>query len=365
MRYPLSLRSRLLLALMLMTLLTLGVVSALSALLDLRLVRGQIERDLEVLTTVVGQSSVSALVFDSPESAEQRLETLAAEYQIQEATLYDAEGRQFARWQRAGATPLAAPPPAGDRCGSSTLLFDGRPVGRLVVTARLSELARQARLYSWLVAGVALVTLSLALVVALHLLRRISWPITTLQGSMRDVTERGDFSVRVPELAAGREIDALARGFNRMLGRIEQRDNELRDANDRLRRLASDLSQLEEAEKARLSEELHDGPMQKLALAQIQISAAVSDARVADADADQDEAQAQFIAGIQLLREAIGELRTLQFELSPPVLHERGLAAALDWLAGDTRERWGIDLSCHLTKRTATARCRPPHGCAA
>ena len=44
------------------------------------------------------------------------------------------------------------------------------------------------------------------------------------------------------------------------------------------------------------------------------------------------------------MREAIGELRTLQFELSPPVLHKRGLSAALDWLARNTRERWGIDL---------------------
>jgi signal transduction histidine kinase len=49
-------------------------------------------------------------------------------------------------------------------------------------------------------------------------------------------------------------------------------------------------------------------------------------------------------AGVELMREAIGELRTLQFELSPPVLHKRGLSAALDWLAGNTRERWGIDL---------------------
>ena len=98
---------------------------------------------------------------------------------------------------------------------------------------------------------------------------------------------------------------------------------------------------LEETEKARLAAELHDGPMQKLALAQVQIDAAV------EADDDDDrrgEAAQQHSAGVELMREAIGELRTLQFELSPPVLHKRGLSAALDWLAGSTRERWGIDL---------------------
>lgn len=36
----------------------------------------------------------------------------------------------------------------------------------------------------------------------------------------------------------------------------------------------------------------------------------------------------------------------MQFELSPPVLHEKGLRAALDWLAAHTRDRWGIALRC-------------------
>jgi signal transduction histidine kinase len=97
---------------------------------------------------------------------------------------------------------------------------------------------------------------------------------------------------------------------------------------------------LEETEKARLASELHDGPMQKLALAQMQIDAAAVDD---DADSNNEAAQ-QRITGVELMREAIAELRTLQFELSPPVLHKRGLSAALDWLSSNTRERWGIDL---------------------
>jgi ABC-type amino acid transport substrate-binding protein len=47
-----------------------------------------------------------------------------------------------------------------------------------------------------------------------------------------------------------------------------------------------------------------------------------------------------------LLREAIAELRTLQFDLSPPVLARQGLAAALAWLAESTQARWGIQMTC-------------------
>jgi signal transduction histidine kinase len=342
MRRPPSLRSRLLLALMLMTLLTLAIASGLSAVMDLRLFRDHMLRDLKVLAAVVGESCVSALVFNSRESAEQRLATLAGEYQVRAAKLYDASGKPFAHWER----PIGdSPSPAGDDIEiEHPLEFDGRPVGRLVLGARLTELERQARIYGWLAAGVTLVTLSIAWMIALNLRRRISWPITTLEGAMRQVSEQGDFSVRVPRFAAGREIDSLARGFNRMLGQIEQHEGSLREANAVLRRLATELSMLEEAEKARLADELHDGPMQKLALAQIQIDAASECSRAAPSD--RAEAELQLVAGVQLMREAIGELRTLQFTLSPPILHQRGLAEALQWLAADTRERCGIDLTC-------------------
>jgi len=104
-----SLRGRLLLALMLMTLLTLAVASGLSAVMDLRLFRDHMLRDLNVLAAVVGESCVSALVFNSKESAEQRLATLAGEYQIGTATLYDAAGDTFARWERPTPSGRAVP----------------------------------------------------------------------------------------------------------------------------------------------------------------------------------------------------------------------------------------------------------------
>jgi len=343
-RQPPSIRRRLLLALMLMTLLTLAMATGLSALMDLRLFRDHMLRDLQVLAAVVGESCVSALVFNSKESAEQRLATLAGEYQIRSATLYDAQHQPFALWQRSPSVPHSN---VGDGIEIAyPLRFDERPVGRLVLTVRLDELERQARTYAWLAAAVALLTLAVALTTALRLQRRIARPIMELEGAVRAVSEREDFSLRVPVLRAEREVHGLAQTFNRMLMQIEQREAALGEANTALRRLASDLAMSEEAEKARLADELHDSPMQKLALAQMQIDAG-ADCN-GTAGMDRAEAQKQLAAGIQLMREAIDELRTLQFELSPPVLHQRGLAAALDWLAADTRERWGIALTCSV-----------------
>jgi signal transduction histidine kinase len=128
----------------------------------------------------------------------------------------------------------------------------------------------------------------------------------------------------------------LSRGLDQALA---ERTGELADANARLRRSALDLSLSDEAARARLAGELHDSPMQKLALAQMQVEAAARD--------PEDAETTQLLgAGQALLREAIAELRTLQFDLSPPVLARQGLAAALAWLAESTQTRWGIQMTC-------------------
>ncbi len=341
MRAPRSIRTRLLLALMLMTLLTLAVATGLSAVMDLKLFRDHMLRDLRVLAAVVGENCVSALVFDSPESAERNLATLASEYQVRTAILFDAGGRSFARWE---GTDSGAGSSAATLSIEHRLEFDQRPIGRLVLEVRLYELERQARSYAWLAGGLALVTLAIALALALWLQRRIARPVLDLVDATRTVSERQDFSLRVSAPRADREIDTLVQGFNRMLAQIEQREAALDAANGALRQLAADLSLMEETEKARLAAELHDGPIQKLALAQMQIDSASRAAGTSGRDTA--EAAQQLAAGVALMREAIAELRTLQFDLSPPVLHTRGLGAALEWLAGDVGERWGIAMRC-------------------
>jgi signal transduction histidine kinase len=130
------------------------------------------------------------------------------------------------------------------------------------------------------------------------------------------------------------ELGLLSRALERALA---ERTQELRDANARLRQMALEVSLVEERERKRLAGELHDSPMQKLALAQFQI---VAGAR----DRDQ-EAEERLDTGLELLREALQELRSLQFELSPPCLYQEGLVPALGWLASHATQRFGVALS--------------------
>ena len=147
-----------------------------------------------------------------------------------------------------------------------------------------------------------------------------------------------DMKVLLVRVRTQLELGRLSRDLESALA---ERTRELREANARLRRLAMDISLVEEREKQRLAGELHDSPMQKLALAQVQIASA---ARSRDAESDR-----MLETGLELMREALRELRTLQFELSPPVLYQEGLVSALRWLASHTAQRFGLELAFAAT----------------
>ncbi|NEX21318.1 response regulator [Thiorhodococcus mannitoliphagus] len=137
-------------------------------------------------------------------------------------------------------------------------------------------------------------------------------------------------------LTLGRLSHDLESALDERSRQLRVANRELRRANDRLRRLAMEVSLIEEREKRRLAGELHDSPMQKLNLAQMQIASA---ARCRDSESDR-----LLEVGQELMREALQELRTLQFELSPPVLYQGGLGAALGWFARYKTKRFGVEL---------------------
>ncbi len=139
------------------------------------------------------------------------------------------------------------------------------------------------------------------------------------------------------------ELGLLSRTLERALA---ERTQELREANTRLRQLTLEVSLIEERERKRLASDLHDSPMQKLALAQMQI---VSAAKSRDG-----ESEVLLESGLELMREALWELRSLQFELSPPCLYQENLTPALEWLASHATRRFGVAFSVTLLSALPT-----------
>jgi PAS domain S-box-containing protein len=104
-----------------------------------------------------------------------------------------------------------------------------------------------------------------------------------------------------------------------------------------LRSLASQLSLAEEQLRRRIATELHDHIAQNLAISKIKLSS------LADTASTQERAESMREI-TDLIAQTIEETRSLTFEVSPPVLYELGLEAAVGWLARQNRQRFGLDV---------------------
>jgi PAS domain S-box-containing protein len=101
-----------------------------------------------------------------------------------------------------------------------------------------------------------------------------------------------------------------------------------------LQALAVELSGAEERERRRLARILHDHLQQLVAAARFQIGSIQRSAP--------DRQQSGLGRASDLLDEAIQVSRNLTAEMSPPVLYELGLPAALDWLSQWMEENYGL-----------------------
>ena len=82
----------------------------------------------------------------------------------------------------------------------------------------------------------------------------------------------------------------------------------------------------------RIERDLHDGPQQRLVRTAMDVQAAL---RRID-DGDPDAARADLRSALEQVQSGLGELRTMSRGIAPPVLADRGLAAAIASLAGQS-----------------------------
>ncbi|HVQ35395.1 MAG TPA: CHASE sensor domain-containing protein, partial [Candidatus Bathyarchaeia archaeon] len=197
--------------------------------------------DVRTQAAVVGRAAAPALAFSDPKDAEQDLLTLAERPDVLHAMLYDAEGKLFAFYARAGYTE---PVPQrldefslgihGERLTLATpIIEDGQRLGTLVIDARYGQRARLLA-YTLILGGVTLGALLASLLVSSWLQRAVVEPILGVAAAARGVIERRDLSVRARKTTDD-EIGILADAMNSMLADLEREMAERLAAEDALR----------------------------------------------------------------------------------------------------------------------------------
>ncbi|MHB9133627.1 MAG: CHASE4 domain-containing protein [Armatimonadota bacterium] len=109
----------------------------------------------------------------------------------------------------------------------------------------------------------------------------------------------------------------------------------IRRYQERLRALASDVALAEETERRRIAGDLHDHIGQSLVACRLMLGTLKDTLPSSEVQAQLEEVRA-------LLEQAVQWTRSLTMDLSPPILHEFGLVAAIHWLAEQCQERHGL-----------------------
>lgn len=120
---------------------------------------------------------------------------------------------------------------------------------------------------------------------------------------------------------------------------------EQRSADAKLRGMARQIVLLQEAERARVARELHDGVSQWLVSVKYLFETALDRARLGRPP---HEVQTSLEAGLERLREVLGEVRRISHGLRPALLDDLGLARALEHLAAEWSERSGVATELQL-----------------
>lgn len=117
----------------------------------------------------------------------------------------------------------------------------------------------------------------------------------------------------------------------------ESLEERVRERTAQIKKLSAALAVAEERERRALAQDLHDDIGQTLAVIKLKVKTLETQPLAPAVRRATAECGA-------LLDAASSKLRSLTFQLSPPILHELGLVAAIEWLADEMRRVYGLEV---------------------
>ncbi len=135
---------------------------------------------------------------------------------------------------------------------------------------------------------------------------------------VKDITERK------------RDEDTLRKAHDELETRVRERTEQLAS-------LAAELSLAEEKERRRIATQLHDQVGQTLIMSKIRLDSLSPGLSAGEFEAACDEIREQISRSIE-------DIRSLTFQLSPPLLYEVGFEAAVEWLGEEFEEKYGFQV---------------------
>jgi diguanylate cyclase (GGDEF)-like protein len=202
-------------------------------------IRNQTLQNIRVQATIVSDNAATAMAFNDEIAASEALATLNASPDMLRASIVLVNGDKLASYQRKKLPPLLASNTEIDSLEQETLTWHKftlrKPVflksehlGTLVIEASLNSVYHRIVLFFSVISLTAFIAIGIALLISIKLKNAIIKPLSQLIGSVKNVTDKQDYSVR-PAVDSQDEIGDLSRAFHSMLSNLQQRDERLQE----------------------------------------------------------------------------------------------------------------------------------------
>jgi signal transduction histidine kinase/CheY-like chemotaxis protein len=213
---------------------------------DLYSFRMALVRNVAMQAQIVGDNTVSALLFNDPHTAEKTLAALNANHHLMYAQIYARNGQPFAAyWRERGGEVRPAPViPSGEvqnywfRDGhlglARSIVFENKVLGTVYIRSDLTAMTERMKSYAWIVVALFLLSLLVALLISRIFQRRISKPVTDLAETARIVSREKNYAIRAAPTDGQDELSTMVTAFNEMLEQIEERESALHKAHEEL-----------------------------------------------------------------------------------------------------------------------------------
>jgi len=136
------------------------------------------------------------------------------------------------------------------------------------------------------------------------------------------------------------------RGSNRDITERKLTEEALRESENRLRLLSSQLLSVQEAERKRIARELHDGIGQTLTAIKFKLEDTLQEKGQGKSKSELKKPSLETLK--QMVKHSIEEVRKIQMDLRPSTLDDLGILATISWF---TREFGKIYSSLRIEKR--------------
>jgi len=140
------------------------------------------------------------------------------------------------------------------------------------------------------------------------------------------------------ELQVAERTASLSLSNEQLIREIDERkkvEQAILDHQSKLQAMAFELSMAEDRERDRIAGELHDQVGQRLILAKMKLDSLTSRLSSEHLESDADDIS-------KLIDQTIQDIRSLTFQIRPPLLASAGLEATVQWLGEELKENYGL-----------------------